>query len=71
MGLKKDADQKTIKSAYYKLAKQYHPDVNPNNGEKFKEVSAAYDTLGDAAKKKEYDNIIKYGSPSSNTAGYG
>ena len=43
--------------AYRKLAKQYHPDANPGSEERFKEISAAYDVLGDPAKRKEYDEV--------------
>ena len=59
LGVKRDASEKEIKSAYRKLALKYHPDRNQNNpsaADKFKEVSAAYDILGDSEKKKEYDN---------------
>lgn len=53
-----NASASDIKSAYRKLVKQYHPDKNPNNKvaeEKFKEVAEAYETLGDEAKRSEYD----------------
>jgi DnaJ-class molecular chaperone len=55
----KNAQQKDIKSAYRKLARKWHPDANPNNvkeaEEKFKEISEAYEVLGDAEKRKKYD----------------
>src|ERR687883_1135245 len=60
LGLSKGATEKEITRAYRKLAKQYHPDANAGNKdaeERFKEVSAAYDVLGDAAKRKEYDEV--------------
>jgi molecular chaperone DnaJ len=60
LGLKKGATEKEITRAYRKLAKQHHPDANPNNKEaeeRFKDISAAYDVLGDAAKRKEYDEV--------------
>src|SRR3990170_3423695 len=60
LGLQKGASEKDISRAYRKLAKQYHPDANPGNKEaedKFKAVSAAYDVLDDAAKRKEYDEV--------------
>lgn len=58
LGVDRKADKKAIKSAYRKLARKYHPDVNPKDKaaeEKFKEVSEAYDVLGDEKKKKLYD----------------
>lgn len=60
LGVDKKADAKEIKAAYRKLARQYHPDLNPNNAEaeqKFKEVSEAYDVLSDADKRKKYDQF--------------
>jgi molecular chaperone DnaJ len=60
LGVSKDASEKEISRAYKKLAKQHHPDTNPGNKqaeEKFKEVSAAYDVLGDKEKKTEYDEV--------------
>jgi len=60
LGLQKGATEKEIIRAYRKLAKQHHPDANPNNleaEEKFKDISTAYDVLGDAAKRKEYDEV--------------
>ena len=60
LGVSKDASEKEISRAYKKLAKQYHPDANQGNAaaeERFKEVSAAYDVLGDKEKKAEYDEV--------------
>jgi molecular chaperone DnaJ len=60
LGLQKGATEKEIIRAYRKLAKLHHPDANPNNleaEEKFKDISTAYDVLGDAAKRKEYDEV--------------
>jgi molecular chaperone DnaJ len=60
LGLQKGATEKEITRAYRKLAKQHHPDANAGNKdaeERFKEVSSAYDVLGDAAKRKEYDEV--------------
>jgi len=60
LGLQKGATEKDVTRAYRKLAKQHHPDANPGNKEaeeKFKDISTAYDVLGDAAKRKEYDEV--------------
>ena len=60
LGVKRDAAQKEIKSAYRKLARKYHPDVNPNNQEaetRFKEINEAYEVLGDEEKRKKYDRF--------------
>lgn len=60
LGVKKTADEKEIKSAYKKLARQYHPDLNPNNKDaeaKFKEISEAYAVLSDAQKRSQYDRF--------------
>lgn len=59
LGISKTASQDEIKKAFRKLAKQYHPDVNKtdkNAEAKFKEINEAYDVLGNAEKKAEYDN---------------
>lgn len=58
LGVKKDASQGEIQKAYRRLAKKLHPDLNPGNKkaeEEFKEVSAAYDLLGDADKRARFD----------------
>lgn len=58
LGVKKDASQDDIQKAYRRLAKRLHPDLNPGNKqaeEQFKEVSTAYDLLGDARKRERFD----------------
>jgi molecular chaperone DnaJ len=60
LGVASDASEKELSRAFKKLAKQYHPDANPGNAaaeERFKEISAAYDILGDATKRAEYDEV--------------
>jgi len=60
LGLKRDASAKEIKNAYRKLARKYHPDVNPDNKEaeeKFKEINEANEVLGDPGKKTKYDQL--------------
>lgn len=61
LGVGETATDKEITRAYRKLAKELHPDTNPGKEEQFKEVSAAYDVLGDAEKRKEYDQVRKMG----------
>lgn len=57
LGVTEQADEEEIKQAYRRLAKKYHPDLNPDNPDaeaKFKDVVEAYETLGDAEKRKKY-----------------
>ena len=64
LGVPESATAKEITKAYRKLARELHPDANPDNPsaeERFKEVSAAYDVIGDEAKRKEYDEVRKMG----------
>ena len=64
LGVSEDADQKAITKAYRKLAREYHPDAKPGDTaaeDRFKEVSAAYDVIGDADKRKEYDEVRRLG----------
>jgi curved DNA-binding protein CbpA len=62
LGVPATATDKELTRAYRKLAKQYHPDANPASEDKFKEISAAYDVLGDAGKRKEYDEVRRLGA---------
>ena len=68
LGVSDTATDKEIGKAYRKLAKQYHPDANPGSEERFKEISAAYDVLGDETKRKEYDEVRHMG-PAGNLFG--
>ena len=61
LGVSEGATEKEITRSYRKLAKQYHPDAHPGSEERFKEITAAYDVLGDAAKRKEYDEVRRLG----------
>ncbi len=63
LGIKKDAKADEIKKAYRKLARKFHPDVNPNDKsaeDKFKEVQEAYDVLSDEKKRKVFDRFGYY-----------
>src|SRR6266481_2426775 len=63
LGVKKDAKADEIKKAYRRLARKFHPDVNPNDKtaeDKFKEVQEAYDVLSDEKKRKVFDRFGYY-----------
>src|SRR6266853_5707994 len=63
LGVKKTASSEEIRKAFRKLARKYHPDVNPNDKkseEKFKEISEANDVLSDPKKRKIYDQLGFY-----------
>ena len=61
LGVAESATAKEITRAYRKLAKEHHPDANPGSEERFKEISAAYDVLGDEERRKEYDEVRRLG----------
>ena len=75
LGVSKTASEAELKSAYRKLARKYHPDLNKDNkaaaAEKFKEISCAYDILGDKKKREQYDRgeIDSDGKPTGFGAG--
>ncbi|MBF0493645.1 MAG: DnaJ domain-containing protein [Candidatus Omnitrophica bacterium] len=65
LGVAESASEDEIKKAYRKLALKYHPDKNPGDKkaeEQFKKISEAYYTLGEARRRKEYDNLRKMGA---------
>src|ERR1700730_3084640 len=57
LGVERAADDKAIKTAYRKLARKSHPDVNKGNAERFKDISEAYTVLSDPEKRKRYDTL--------------
>ena len=64
LGVSETAEPKVITRAYRKLAREFHPDANPGNAsaeDKFKEISAAYDVVGDETKRAEYDEVRRQG----------
>ena len=73
LGVSDTATAKEIKSAYRKLSRQYHPDTTTEAGaeERFKEISAAYDVVGDATRRKEYDEVRRLGPAAAGFPGGG
>ncbi|KAI0990513.1 hypothetical protein GJ496_003387 [Pomphorhynchus laevis] len=74
LGVSPNASSSEIKKAYYHLAKRYHPDKNADHGDKFKEISFAYDVLSNDDKKRIYDmhglEGLKEGAASGGFAGF-
>jgi molecular chaperone DnaJ len=74
LGVSPESTAKEISRAYKKLAKEHHPDINPGNKvaeEKFKEISAAYDVLGDAERRTEYDEVRRMVASGVGPGGFG
>jgi len=74
LGVPADAGPKDITRAYRKLARQFHPDANPGDREaeeRFKELSAAYDVVGDPDKRREYDEVRRLGPVGPSFGGFG
>ena len=74
LGVAENATTDEIKKAFRRLAKQHHPDRNPNNpqaAERFKEINEAHDVLSDADKRKKYDQLRRYGAFAGAGAGGG
>jgi molecular chaperone DnaJ len=74
LGVPQSSTQKDITKAYRKLARELHPDANPGNAaaeERFKEVAAAYDVLGDETKRAEYDEVRRLGPMAGGFGGGG
>ena len=72
LGLQRGADADAVKRAFRKLARQYHPDVNPNNKEaeaKFKEISEAYEVLSDPDKRRRYEQFGQYWNQAGGASG--
>jgi curved DNA-binding protein len=74
LGVDRGADADTVKRAFRKLARQYHPDVNPGNSgaeAKFKEISEAYEVLSDPDKRRRYEQFGQYWNQAGGAGGMG
>ena len=74
LGVSKSASADDIKRAFRKLARKYHPDVNPGNSNaeaRFKEISEAYEVLSDDDKRRKYDQFGRYWQQADRSAAYG
>ena len=74
LGVERGADADTVKRAFRKLARQYHPDVNPGDKSaeaKFKEVSEAYEVLSDPDKRRRYEQFGQYWTQAGGASGMG
>ena len=68
LGVEKGASQDEVKKAFRKLAHQYHPDKSSGNEAKFKEINEAYQVVGNAEKRKQYD---QHGADFEQQGGFG
>lgn len=74
LGVDKTASAKELSKSYRTLARKYHPDTNPGDAaaeERFKEISAAYEVVGDEATRKKYDEFRRLGGGASGFGGFG
>src|SRR3989442_5699690 len=74
LGIKRDAKPEEIKKSYRRLARKYHPDVNPGDKsaeERFKQMSEAFDVLSDPKKRTVYDRFGEYSDNLANAAASG
>ena len=73
LGVSKTASNKEVKKAFRKLAREFHPDNNPDDAvaeARFKEINEAYDTLSDSDERKEYDHAREMGYFVGDTGGH-